>query len=363
MNRKSPRNSPLPQQQRSLLPKLRRTHPWMLALLVSCAAVVALAGWRTAPPHDIADPGTDSVQRGNRFRILFTANTYGYIDPCQCSAGLLGGLDKRTAAIERARDVNRPIFLIDLGNLFEVPRLGPPTELGRRQAAFLSEEMVHMGYQLHGLGAKDLSFEPGFLAEYLPELENPPLLTNRAEGADLGITTIPKFRLEIAGLKLDFFCVVDPRLVPRKDILTPWEDALGSCLDASVNGEDPADLQVVIIHAEFHDAEAIPRRFPKIDLLLDGDMLLPRQAFRRENTVSMSAAGKGQQLAILDITSLPRDRQEESRWVVTGFQGRHIPLPPGAPSDSEVWHRMRAFKAKLAEEGLIPPLLAAAPPS
>jgi len=332
-------------------------------LLVSCAVVTALAGWRTTPPHDTADPGTDSVQRGNRIRILFTANTLGYIDPCQCSAGLLGGLDKRIAAIERARDVNRPIFLIDLGNLFEVPRLGPPTELGRRQAAFLAEEMVRMGYQLHGLGAKDLSFEPGFLAEYLPELMNPPLLTNRAEGAELGITTMPKFRLEIAGLKLDFFCIVDPRLVPRKDILTPWEDALGSCLDSSANGENPADLQVVIIHAPFRDAEAIPGQFPEIDLLLDGEMLLPRQAFRREKTVSMSAAGKGQQLAILDITGLPRERQEEGRWVVTGFQGRHIPLPPGAPSDSEVRHRMRAFKAKLVEEGLIPPLLPAAPPS
>lgn len=297
----------------------------------------------------------DGQQTRQRFRILFTANTLGYIDPCECNAGLLGGLDKRTAAIRRNSDIGRPVFLIDLGNLFEIPRIGPPTELGRRQAAFLSDEMERMGYQLVALGAKDLSFPPDYLAQYLPNLENKPLLTNRAENADIGVETIPVFRLEIAGLKLDFLNFVDPELAGRKEILSPWESSLRSALAASDSGDDPADMQVVIVHASFRITEEIPNRFPEIDVLLDGEMMLHRQAFRREHTISMSAAGKGQRLAILDITGVPKAEQSEGSWVVSGFQGRHIPMPPGSASDTDTWHRMRAFRIEMVEEGLIPP--------
>ena len=297
----------------------------------------------------------DAQQRRHRFRILYTANTLGYIEACDCSAGLLGGLDKRTAAIERNRDIGRPTFLIDLGNLFEVPRIGPPTELGRRQAAFLSEEMVRMGYELIALGSKDLSLDPDYLAEHLPALENRPLLTNRAEDAEIGVETVPVFRLEIAELQVDFFNLVDPDLVAREGILTPWESTLRSAIADTENGRDPSDMQIVIAHVPFVEAEKIPERFPDIDVLLDGDMLLHRQAFRRDDTISMSAAGKGQRLAVLDITGVPREDLQEGSWVVAGFQGRHIPLPPGSASDSDTWHRMRAFREELIREGLIPP--------
>jgi len=297
----------------------------------------------------------DGQQRRHRFRILFTANTLGYIDPCECNAGLLGGLDKRTAAIRRNSDIGRPVFLIDLGNLFEVPRIGPPTELGKRQAAFLSDEMERMGYQLLALGAKDLSLPPDYLAQYMPESDYKPLLTNRAENADIGVETIPVLRLEIAGLKLDFLNVVDPDQAGRKGILRPWESSLRSALAASDSGDDPADMQVVIVHSSFRTTEDIPNRFPEIDVLLDGEMILHRQAFRKERTISMSAAGKGQRLAVLDITGVPRAEQSEGSWVVSGFQGRHIPMPPGSASDTDTWHRMRAFRTELVEEGLIPP--------
>ena len=316
----------------------------LILILLMVFSAVALTG-----------TAIDGQQMRHRFRILFTANTLGYIDPCDCSAGLLGGLDKRTEAIRRNNDIGRPVFLIDLGNLFEIPRIGPPTELGKRQAAFLSDEMERMGYQLLALGAKDLSFPPDYLAEYLPELKNKPLLTNRAENADIGVDTIPVFRLEIAGLKLDFLNVVDPDEAGRDGILEPWESSLRSALAASDSGEDPADMQVVIVHTSFREAEEIPNRFPEIDVLLDGEMILHRQAFRREHTISMSAAGKGQRLAILDITGVPRTEQSEGSWVVSGFQGRHIPMPPGSASDTDTWHRMRAFRAELVEEGLIPP--------
>ena len=92
-----------------------------------------------------------------------------------------------------------------------------------------------------------------------------------------------------------------------------------------------------------------------LDVLLDGDMLLHRQAFRRNDTISMSAAGKGQRLAVLDITGVPRESLNEGSWVIAGFQGRHIPMPPGSASDTQTWHRMRKLKEDLIRDGLIPP--------
>jgi 2',3'-cyclic-nucleotide 2'-phosphodiesterase (5'-nucleotidase family) len=290
------------------------------------------------------------------FRILFTGSTQGYIEPCNCSRGLLGGLDRRTTAINENRS-GQPTVLIDLGDLFEIPTGRPMTELGRRQAAFLSAEMERMGYAFTALGREDLTLAPEFLVENLPDLEYPPLLTNRLPGADLGVETVPRIRLDLGGLEVDIFNIIEPDIVAEKGAgrVGRWEQVLEEALEESSRGEDPADAQVVIAHVQFAVIDKIPEWYPDIDLLFHGGWQLPRQAFRIGTCVSMSPAGKGQMLGRLDASVLPRERQQENRPVFTGFQGLHIALPPEAPFDPEVRARMETFRAELIRDGLILP--------
>ncbi len=319
--------------------------------LLGAAAVVLLLGAGILPREPDRQP------RRVSFRILFTGNTLGYIEPCDCSRGVLGGLDRRMAAIAENRLEDRPTVLIDFGNLFEIPTGRPMTELGRRQAAFLAAEMERMGYTLTALGRHDLTLEPAFLAEHMPDLEYPPLLTNRAPGVDLGIETVPRIRLELGGLEVDVFNIVEPDMMTegRAGLVTRWEQVLEEVLEESSRGSDPADAQIVIAHVQFAVVDKIPEWYPEIDLLFHGEWQLNRQAFRIGTCVAMSAAGKGQMLGLLDASVLPRERQQENRPVFTGFQGLHVALPPEAPADPAVRARMDAFREELIRDGLILP--------
>ncbi|MFC1545155.1 hypothetical protein ACFL44_00515 [Gemmatimonadota bacterium] len=319
-----------------------------LLILAVVACVMALSGWSAEIPDQ---------QNRLRARLLFSGNTLGYIDPCECSAGLLGGLDRRMYAVEEHRNDDLPTVLFDLGNIFETPQGGPMTELGRRQARFISDEMEQMGYSFVALGYRDLSFPPEFLADYLPDLEHPPLLTNRAEDYDAGFETVPRIRLELGELTMDVFSVVEPQTLGNEGekIVSRWEEILTRELERSTNGNDPADLQMVIANVQWGVSEEMPEWYPQIDILINGTWLLPRQATRIRDTVNMTAAGKGQMLASLDISAFARSNQREGRPAILGFQGLQVALDPAHPSAPRVKARMVAFREQLIRDGLILP--------
>jgi 2',3'-cyclic-nucleotide 2'-phosphodiesterase (5'-nucleotidase family) len=327
-----------------------RTDPRAFIALLLLAGLTGGAFHRAPDPPD---PQPD--QQTAEIRILFTANTLGYIEPCDCASGRLGGLDRRATALSRAREDGRPTLLIDLGNLFELPGRSPTTELGKRQAKFLVEEMNRFGYDLVAVGSKEAVFSPEFLKEYLSPLQAPLLLSNRAPDAGLGVDTVPVKRLEVGGLKIDFFNIIDPEMIVREGLLEPWSASLRSLLTASEEGPDPADMQVVITHLPVGVSDRVPSLFPEVDLILDGTLILPRQAFRIVQTVVMSTAGKGQQIGRLDLTVWNRAERPARRPAVRGFQGLQIRLPLDYPSDPEVRARIEAFRAQLAAEGLVLP--------
>lgn len=317
-----------------------------------------LAGAALAVAVSIAAAHFVRAQEGSgtvEFRIIFTANTLGYIEPCECTGGRLGGLDRRAAAVGRAREGSRPALLVDLGNLFELPGQGPMTELGRRRAEFLVGEMNYLDYAVQGIGVKEIVSAPELVERFLSDLRVPLLLTNRSKEAELRLETVPVYRAVLGGLKVDFFCIVDPGLVPREGIVVPWEEPLREGLRRSGFGADPADLQVVITHLPVRMSDRLPGEFPEIDLILDGTLILPRQASRIDrNVVVMSTAGKGQQVGVLDITAWKRERRPEGRPAILGFQGLQIRLPREYPADPEAGRRLRAFREQLVRDGLIP---------
>ncbi|MFC1545308.1 hypothetical protein ACFL44_01310 [Gemmatimonadota bacterium] len=304
----------------------------------------------------MSEPESPEIRQDrHRIRLLFTGNTLGYIDPCDCGGGVLGGLDRRSATLRDLLGQNRPTVLFDLGNLFEVPYDGQLSELGRRQARYLSDEMERMDYQFMALGYQDLTLDPLFLAEHLPHLDSPPLLTNRSTDQTGLMDTLPRIRLELGGLTLDFFNVIEPDLVTRPGLLTPWRDSLRDLLRESEHGKDPADLQVVIAHVAWETSESMPEVFPAIDVIINGFMLLPRQGIRVGNSVAMTAVARGQKVAVLELTSRSLLSQRTGESAILEFQGRHIELKQTSLSDPGVYERMTAFLQELKRDNLIPP--------
>ena len=290
-----------------------------------------------------------------RFRIIFTANTLGYIEPCECTGGRFGGVARRAAAVRARSSEEIPTLLIDLGNMFELPGRLQTTELGHRQADFLVDEMNRLGYQVQAIGAKELVFPKSFLQRYLISLETTPVLTNRAPDADIGIETVPVQRIVVGGVKLDIFNVIDPQMIARAGVLVPWEEALREGLAESTDGSDPADLQIAITHMAIGTSDRIPRHFPEIDLILDGTLILPRQAYRIEGAVVMSTAGKGQNVGDLMVTAWLADHRPANMPAILSFQGLQVRLPLSHRQDPDVRRRLEAFREELIKDGLIIP--------
>lgn len=325
---------------------------------ILCLLIGPLLGSTILPSNRVnSEKNTYLPQENHDIRLIFTGNTRGYIDPCDCSAGLLGGLDKRSAAIEDVLDRSRPTVLFDLGNLFERPFDNQVTDLGRFQARFLSDEIVKMGYVFMALGNEDLSFDAKFLAENLPQLPYPPLLTNISTNITIGINTVPQIRLELGELTLDFFNVVDPALVAKPGLVSPWRETLRESLYQSEHSDEPADLQIVIAHVPWETAKKMSDEFPTIDVFINGIMILPMQGMRTGNSIGMTVAGNGQMISVLDLTSRLLPDQQSGQSAIIGFQGRHIALSPSSDSNPEVFERMNVFKRKLRQNNLIPPRL------
>jgi len=332
-----------------------RTFP-SAGIVALCLSFGVLSGTTDAQSGPASDREIPETQQGrHRIRLLFTGNTLGYIDPCDCGGGVLGGLDRRSATVRDMLNQNRPTAFFDLGNLFEVPDDSHLSELGRRQARYLSDEMEQMDYLFMALGYQDLAFDSLFLTEHLPHLEYPPLLTNRSSDQNDLIETVPRIRLKIGELTLDFFNVVEPDLVTRPGLLLPWRTTLGEHLHASEHGEDPADLQVVIAHVAWETSESMPAEFQAIDVIINGIMIIPRQGTRVGNSIGMTASGKGQMLALLDLTSRSLSSQQMGQSAILGFQGRHIELKQSSLSDPSVYERMTTFLQELKRDNLIPP--------
>ena len=325
-------------------------------ILAALVLLPLLSGIMGADLHRPYGAGDTTARQGRlRLRLLFAANTVGYIDPCDCGGGLLGGLDRRSAAIKEMRGENRPTVLFDLGNLFEEPPDGEFTPLWRRQMRFLSHEIERMEYAFMALGTADLALEPDILIEYLPRLEHPPLLTNRAPGVLDGLDTVPRIRIETGGLRIDFFNVVEPGLLEEEGLVSPWRTVLQDALQESQHGDDPADLQIVNAHVAWETSESMPDEFTEIDVIFNGTWRVPRQGTRVGNSIGMTAQWSGQSLAVLDLTSRLLPDQPEDRSAILGFRGYHIRLLPTSDSDPAVYERISDLIEELRRDNLIPP--------
>jgi hypothetical protein len=55
-----------------------------------------------------------------RLGLVFTSDTKGYIEDCGCSANKLGGLDRRTVAVDSLRRSIGNILAVETGNVHSI---------------------------------------------------------------------------------------------------------------------------------------------------------------------------------------------------------------------------------------------------
>jgi hypothetical protein len=278
-----------------------------------------------------ADPPV--VVGGRLFRIAITRDCRGWLEPCDCKEGVLGGFPRRATVLGDLK----PDLLLDAGDL--VSQASPYDLLKLR---FMLALNGRLGYGAVNAGRREAEFSRAELEGLAAESPVPLISANLADEA--GKPVLPGHviltrggrRIAILGLVTpEATCgaglrILDPAGVLRSELGAVRVDAVVILLVALPAAELPRSLAAV----------------PGVDLVLGG--LVPKGSEKLEAIEGVPCflvQGKGQYLADVEL------REEGGRLVPAS--GRRILLGPEIAADPEIEQRIRAFELSVKDLDLL----------
>jgi hypothetical protein len=259
---------------------MRGTWLLCLALTATAAACVVLR----PSPGDRPPP-----------RLLFTGHIEGYLEPCGCSEGQLGGAARRAELLRRLRQEPGATVLVDAGNRFIAGG-----HAGQIQAAYLAEAATRAGVAAINLGVDERNLGADFLhnieaVRQLPWVRTnaPPTSEGEWPGEEVLHLHVGEQRLAIAGIST---------------VATHGE---GHVPDAAAavrrvaDGLRPGERLVVLLQGSVADADGLAQAEPRIALIVtaDGGQAHDAQAHRVGDVLVVATGTDGKWLG--SVTLVP----------------------------------------------------------
>ncbi len=231
-------------------------------------------------------------QTKEQVSIVFTGEENGYLKPCGCTGGQLGGLVRRYEMIESLKADGHIILPVSLGDLSKSPD---------RQSEIKMETMLKamdmMGYVVHNIGENDLAMDFGLLY-YLCQMYNVEFISanirfiNNPE-IEIKPYLIKTIRTKEFEFKVGFLGILSPFIVESElhniEIVDPVK-ALGPLVEKVRND---VDILVLLAHSEGDDAEYIAGKLPEIDIIITGHGIEdPETSFKMVNDTLILSSGK-----------------------------------------------------------------------
>ncbi|MGC8641741.1 MAG: multiheme c-type cytochrome [Isosphaeraceae bacterium] len=212
--------------------------------------------------------------------LVVTGEMDGYLEPCGCTQGQVGGLIRRSDFIDGLKAKNWPLALIDLGTLIK----DPTAVLGGFEQAKMKFQIAlkaysALKYNAIALSAEDLKVGIGeALAQFLNSLGE----TTKIVVAN--VQTVPGFESRIQAsqiiadgpVKLGVTAVIDPSRLEKltdpksgeADLLPSIkkpDEVLGKVL---ADLESRSDYQVLMVQGAQELAKRLAAAFPGFDLIV-----------------------------------------------------------------------------------------------
>ncbi len=254
----------------------------------------------------------------------------------------MGGLARRAALYNEIRAQKENVFLLDAGNLF-----GNRNELEKKQTEFLVRETDALGYEIFGVGERDLNYGLDFLRDVekqygfvftnanlrngdTNELLFPPYVVRKKAGLRIGVISVlsPSFRVVSMTAQTDNFTTDSPR------------DALEKYLPEL---RKKADLIILLAQVGTQELRQLLLDLGEdsgIDVCVEGHA--PRQ-YRRVNKVGnvllVAANNQGKYAGQLDMLITKDGQVKDAVVTIHGFDEK-------APDVEEIRKRVDKFKAE-----------------
>jgi len=257
-----------------------------------CLLLMLVAG--SCAPEATPEPAKRSAAP-DTISILYTCDTRGNISPCNCSAGIAGGIARRKTHIDKHR--NGTTLIVDVGD----------NTAGGRPWELLELEYILRGYAAIGYHAVNIGKrEAGLPLDALKNVvaQHPFFVSANVTEKD-GTPIAPAYRMVTleGGYEVAILGIVDNTLLPDEIgegiSITPPEEAIAKTLPEITA---KTDFIVLLAFASDEAMKSLAERFFELDAIIGGEVEQPSGDPIVSNKSSIAyVTDKGKSVGKLDM--------------------------------------------------------------
>lgn len=323
----------LPPSGRNVLERLRGLFGLCLLLAAGCGAPIAqvprelpdAADGRVTVTANFADPvpAAAPVARPGLLNdwvspqavLILSGEEHGYMEPCGCTGGQLGGFAKRAELFRQLREEKKwPTAAFSVGGSLNERRATYPQS--KIKYHWMLQGLNQMGYRGAGLGTEELLLKPeGIFNEHslsantegydLPFLaSNVTFFTSKDLGTpgDFRVITVGGVKIGITavtGLSVKEDLKNNGLLLPEVELKLQDPLEVLPVVLRKLSAERP-DVLVLLAYAKLEEAKQIIAKFPQFDVAAVADPLA-LSAARVGNTLLVPIAEKGNHVEAVGV--------------------------------------------------------------
>ena len=210
--------------------------------------------------------------------LIISGQMDGYLEPCGCTQGQLGGLIRRFDFVQRLKAQNWPVALIDLGSLIKDPGAARGGfEQAKIKFGIALKAFSTLKYDAIALSAEDLKVGIGeAFAQYLNGLGDATkiVVANVQPGAGFESKIQASQIISAGQVKLGITAVVDPEAIAQLNdpdkaellgVVQRPDDVLGAAL-AGMEGK--SEYQVLMVQGPPELAKRLATAYPGFDVVV-----------------------------------------------------------------------------------------------
>ena len=287
------------------------------------------------------------AESGPSLTLLISGEELGYLEPCGCAEGQLGGFPRRDSMIQQLAVKGKTLLPIANGDLID-----DASRQSELKAEIGFAALKEMGYAAYNIGERDLLLGIDRL-KYLQGASGIPFLSaNLFHGESRAFQPFVLHTVNLHGNEMQIAIVgvlsqsfeiqvenaeADLRLENPIAVLT---DLVGSL-------EEAADLIVLLAHADLAESEALASAFPQIDVVVSGhdQEELHEDPVFVEKAVLLNTGTKGKAFGQLDI------RWSDDR-AVPDYEFQALPLSERLPDSPRMVELLMLYQQMLLAENL-----------
>ncbi len=258
--------------------------------------------------------------------VLFTNNTNGIAEICDCGTVPLGGLARRKSFFESVQKRTSAVLKLDAGDFLDA------FGFNAKKDELVIQLYRELGYDAVNIGDQEFANGSEFIRQQLLRSELPLISANLGSGANplsvesRVVITRQNLRIGVVGYLpwSSFLYFSDKTKLPVK----PYGDGLDQ-LQKSVDDLRPqVDLLIVLSQAGFENDVEWTEKIHGVDVVIGGHSQTELTApYRQAETVIVQAGSGGTHVGKLDLVL--RNKQ----WTVSDY--RLVPLDSTIPEDTK----------------------------